>query len=98
MTLAQAQPLSQITKEIDKVKGKKRHLPKSVRKNFNEGSLEVLNHFGIDAPFLLNEYSCSLEDELIEQVKRNKFLEKKVAILSRELVKVQLKLRKEDKM
>jgi len=33
-------------------------------------SLEVLEHFGAEAPALLNQYACAVEDALIEQVKR----------------------------
>ena len=33
-------------------------------------SLEVLEHFGAEAPRLLNTYACAVEDALIEQVKR----------------------------
>ena len=84
-----AQPLSQIKKEIDKVKGQKRKLPKVVNKSFNEDSLEVLRHFGLDAPFLLNEYSCSLEDVLIEQVKENVLLKQKITDLSRLIYQLQ---------
>ena len=31
-------------------------------------SLEVLEHFGAEAPALLNQYACAVEDALIEQV------------------------------
>jgi len=31
----------------------------------SEASLEVINHFGADAPAVLNNYSCQLEDSLI---------------------------------
>lgn len=34
-------------------------------------SLEVLEHFGAEAPALLNHYACAVEDALIEQVGRN---------------------------
>ena len=34
-------------------------------------SLEVLEHFGAEAPALLNNYACAVEDALIEQVGRN---------------------------
>lgn len=34
----------------------------------SDESLEVLQHFGAEAPALLNNYSCALEDALIEQV------------------------------
>ena len=33
-------------------------------------SLEVLEHFGAEAPVLLNQYACAVEDALIEQVQR----------------------------
>ena len=33
-------------------------------------SLEVLEHFGAEAPALLNTYACAVEDVLIEQVHR----------------------------
>ena len=33
-------------------------------------SLEVLEHFGAEAPALLNTYACAVEDALIEQVTR----------------------------
>ena len=31
----------------------------------SEASLEVINHFGADAPAVLNNYACQLEDSLI---------------------------------
>ena len=31
---------------------------------------EVIQHFGLKAPRLLNEYSCAVEDALIEQVQQ----------------------------
>ena len=36
----------------------------------SDDSLEVLKHFGGEAPDLLNRYSCAVEDALIEQVKK----------------------------
>ena len=35
----------------------------------SDTSLEVLEHFGAEAPALLNQYACAVEDALIEQVK-----------------------------
>ena len=32
--------------------------------------MEVLEHFGAEAPALLNNYACAVEDALIEQVQR----------------------------
>jgi len=36
----------------------------------SDESLEVLEHFGAEAPTLLNTYACAVEDALIEQVQR----------------------------
>ena len=36
----------------------------------SDSSLEVLEHFGAEAPTLLNKYACAVEDALIEQVQR----------------------------
>jgi hypothetical protein len=36
----------------------------------SDASLEVLEHFGAEAPALLNQYACAVEDALIEQVQR----------------------------
>ena len=36
----------------------------------SDQSLEVLQHFGAEAPALLNTYACAVEDALIEQVQR----------------------------
>ena len=33
---------------------------------------EILHHFGLNAPSLLNTYSCCLEDALIESVQKMK--------------------------
>jgi len=33
-------------------------------------SAEVVNHFGLEAPGILNQYSCALEDMLIDQATR----------------------------
>ena len=38
----------------------------------SQHSQEILSHFGLDAPSLLNIYSCRLEDALIEAVQKMK--------------------------
>jgi len=38
--------------------------------NVSPESLEVLNHFGAEAPALLNRYSCVVEDALLAQAKQ----------------------------
>jgi len=40
----------------------------------SDTSLEVLEHFGAEAPALLNQYACAVEDALIEQVQRGNSL------------------------
>ena len=40
----------------------------------SDQSLEVLEHFGAEAPALLNQYACAVEDALIEQVQRGNSL------------------------
>lgn len=40
--------------------------------SFSVASQEVLEHFGLDAPHILNKYVCSVEDALIEMVDRLK--------------------------
>jgi len=48
--------------------------PASARDSYlsqiSDVSLEVLEHFGAEAPALLNQYACAVEDALIEQVQR----------------------------
>ena len=46
-------------------------IPSHVAEFFSDDALEVLTHFGFEAPLLLNRYACALEDALIEQVKKN---------------------------
>jgi hypothetical protein len=48
-------------------------------------SLEVLEHFGAEAPALLNKYSTAVEDALIEQVKKNTELCRELAALKGEV-------------
>ena len=40
----------------------------------SDQSLEVLEHFGAEAPALLNQYACAVEDALVEQVQRGNSL------------------------
>lgn len=56
----QAAPVSEASQSVD-----------SYLSQISDQSLEVLEHFGAEAPYLLNQYSCAVEDALIEQVQRN---------------------------
>jgi hypothetical protein len=44
----------------------------------SKASLEVIDHFGADAPAILNQYSCNLEDNLIQS---NEQLQQAVGLL-----------------
>lgn len=44
--------------------------PDAYLSQISDTSLEVLEHFGAEAPALLNQYACAVEDALIEQVQR----------------------------
>ena len=50
-------------------KNKEHQIPNHVKEHFSDLSLEVLEHFGFDAPQLLNEYCCALEDALLDQIR-----------------------------
>ena len=43
----------------------------------SDESLDVLEHFGAEAPAKLNKYACVLEDQLIEVTKRLRALEER---------------------
>ena len=49
--------------------------PDSYLSQISDESLEVLEHFGAEAPALLNQYSCAVEDALIEQVQRGQHMD-----------------------
>jgi len=55
--------------DTDRPKQSRKKLPKDLTiDSFSEASLEILEHFGIDTPNLLNNYCTALEDALVEQV------------------------------
>ena len=43
-------------------------IPSVVAEFLSDDSLEIVQHFGLEAPKLLNDYSNALEDALINQV------------------------------
>jgi hypothetical protein len=54
----------------DLISNKGEHqIPSVVAEFLSDESLEIVQHFGLEAPKLLNDYSNALEDALIEQVK-----------------------------
>jgi len=56
-----AQQEHQILSQVQNASGS----PDSYLSNVSDVSLEVLEHFGSEAPALLNNYACAVEDALI---------------------------------
>lgn len=61
----QAQLVNQLQSQ-----GQSASAPDAYLSQISDTSLEVLEHFGAEAPALLNQYACAVEDALIEQVQR----------------------------
>lgn len=57
--------------------------------DLSEATVDVIAHFGINAPGLLNEYSIALEDALIEQVNHVVKLRHQVAELQSIVIKLE---------
>ena len=54
-----------------KPKAQKTEVPSVIkREDLTPETIEILSHFGLNCPHLLNEYCICLEDALIEQVTR----------------------------
>ena len=66
----------------DLIDNKGQHeIPSVVAEFLSDESLEIVQHFGLEAPKLLNDYSNALEDSLIEQVSIIKQLRAEIAEL-----------------
>jgi hypothetical protein len=57
-------------------------IPAQLAEWMSEDSLEVMRHFGLEAPDLLNKYSNALEDSLIKAVEERAHLQKQVDLLT----------------
>ena len=79
---------------IKRLGEQKHELPKTIAlTDLTAESLDILEHFGLDAPHLLNQYAITMEDALIEQVrfvlalrKQNNQLQLKIADLQDQLL------------
>ena len=56
-------------------------IPAVICEFMSDDSLEVVRHFGLEAPKLLNNYSNALEDALIQQVEIVKQLRAEIEAL-----------------
>jgi hypothetical protein len=73
-----------MTKFSDKLAKSEQELPDAIKlSDLSIESLEVLNHFGIEAPDKLNKFCMSLEDAIIEQVGRNAALQERIQYLTK---------------
>lgn len=61
--------------------------------NISNESLQVLSHFGPEAPVKLNTYACQVEDALIEALQEQQKLEQQLAQQAETITKVQQLLR-----
>lgn len=78
--------LNELLKANATVKQKQKHnVPATVAEHMSKESLEVLEAFGLDAPHLLNEYCCAVEDALIESVNKAAKLQDRLLVLSDEI-------------
>ena len=66
-------------KEVARLRAGKKPMHKlgtdSYLSGISDASLEVLEHFGAEAPALLNQYCCAVEDKLIDALKEIKRLQ-----------------------
>ena len=78
--------LSAIQKHIDIKDSLSTTLPEVIRlADLKPETIDVMEHFGIDAAHLLNEYACAVEDALIKVTRNNQMLKEENARL-RELL------------
>ena len=61
--------------------------PEIFRKLMSQESFEVMEHFGMDTPRLLNNYCCAIEDALVEQMKKAIEYREKCVALSEEVAR-----------
>lgn len=70
---------------IDEKQQDRSSIPAPVAEFFTDESLEILQHFGSDAPHLLNYYATVIEDALIEQCQVTQILHMRIKELQAEL-------------
>lgn len=57
--------------------------------NISDASLEVLKHFGAEAPIKLNTYACQVEDALLEALKKQQEMAQEIAIQQQYIATIQ---------
>lgn len=64
------QGVKEVQAKIKEMDAQNLELPESIAlTDFTAESLDILEHFGLNAPHLLNQYAIAMEDALIEQVR-----------------------------
>jgi len=69
-------------------KRKQHEVPDALKELMSPESLDIISHFGVEAPRLLNDYCCAVEDALIEQMKKAIEYREKCVALSDEVARL----------
>ena len=69
-------------------KRKHHEVPDALKGLMSTASLDIIGHFGIEAPSLLNKYCCDVEDALVEQMKKAIEYREKCVALSDEVARL----------
>ena len=63
-------------------------VPDVLREEMSDHSIEIMEHFGVEAAANLNQYTISLEDALIKQVQKASSYREKCLILADEVMRL----------
>ena len=84
-------------KELQKIKRQEYEVPEAIRELMSDESIDIIKSFGIEAPALLNNYACAVEDALIEQAEAHRKYREKCLILADEVNRLRELVAEEDK-
>ena len=73
-------------------------MPEALKEVMPDESLEIIKHFGINAPHLLNDYCINLEDALIEQARTGADYREKCIAMSDEIIRLRELITTEDSL
>ena len=72
-------------------------VPEAFKEEMSQESIDIIRHFGPNAPDLLNRYATSLEDALIEQVENHNKRREQCLILADEVMRLRELVPEEDR-
>ena len=76
-----------LSKQVQKLKAdtsQEHEIPDVLRELMSDESIEVMEHFGIECPRLLNYYCTSVEDALIESLNKASLMREQIRQLLQE--------------